>query len=221
MNPGDAADLDLKVEDALQHIHIFSPQSMQSLIETIKQLPEYLFNQSLHKSMNRKAHSIIIDSATAFYWRDRQDCDIVKAMAGPNSNYDQPNYLTLKVVLYSLAKQLHCPIIYTTSNMFGLKIPTESIRELAPSLPRSWHTFPDLRLLVQRRTAHSLPPTTSADEAIRDSKERPEVIAKAMFKITINEYGKEDWSDRIREMLNNVGGIDVQMKITNEYTILV
>ncbi|THX38421.1 hypothetical protein D6D08_10712, partial [Aureobasidium pullulans] len=54
---------------ALSHIHIFQPQSLQSLISTISTLPSYFLNPS-NKSFDRKL-AIVLDSASAYFWEDK------------------------------------------------------------------------------------------------------------------------------------------------------
>lgn len=59
------------VRRALQHVHIFRPQSWDSLLSTLSHLPSYLFSPSKHKSTDRRIHSLILEDIDAFYWNIR------------------------------------------------------------------------------------------------------------------------------------------------------
>lgn len=58
----DSIDTNATVETALQHIHIFRPQSLTSLIATLNNLPTYLLHTS-HPSSDRALGFIALDSA--------------------------------------------------------------------------------------------------------------------------------------------------------------
>lgn len=64
------------VQESLQHLHIFRPQSQASLQATIKLLQNHvLANLTSHFSANRRLRGIIINSLSAFFWQSRQDAE--------------------------------------------------------------------------------------------------------------------------------------------------
>lgn len=205
------SDIDAMIEASLQHVHIFSPQSMASLMQTLDKLMMYLGDRTRHHSMHRRIHSIMLDSATAFYWNDRYDTD----MANVPDTYEEAtqsrgkkiasSYPALRSLLSKLSHQLHCPIIYTASDVQP-KYSQPATRSLPSALHKSWGTFPDLRLLIQQRPVRGFPLATSAEEAARDAKDRSAAVAEAPFEIVVNYDGNEDWNGETRDIVRTGRG---------------
>ena len=71
----DPTDIEKVVETALQHLHVFQPQSADSLIATLRHMPEYLFgnNNQTHHSQSRALQSIILTNLSSFLWETRME----------------------------------------------------------------------------------------------------------------------------------------------------
>src|SRR4030095_12875097 len=66
------------LHECLRHVHVFRPQSSQALLATIQSLETYLLDGSDHISGLRPLRAIVLDSATAFYWQDRREAEILR-----------------------------------------------------------------------------------------------------------------------------------------------
>ena len=171
-------------------------------------LRDYLFDTSAHASSHRRIHSIILSSASAFYWPDRCDVDTANALNAtsgstfPNQK-SQSGYVKLASNLRSISSELSCPVIYTTWNLSAVQLDSTAIR---PSLPTPWPSLPTLRLIIQRRPVRKLPGAVSAEEALRDREDRNAAVAEGWFDVFVNGYGSEEWPDYIREGLRRTGG---------------
>lgn len=214
------ADVDDMIDYALQHLHVFSPQSAEQFLQTLEHLQSYLFETpSRHYSSHRRIHSMILDSMTTFYWTDRDDAEranipsrVADVKKGPKSDYP-----ALKSMLSRLSSDLSCPIIYTSTNYFHKPdVATPTIRSLSSSLPHSWATFPTLRLLIQKREVRGFPVAISAEESVREANDRNQVVAQGWFDLTVNEDGSEDWSGEVVEEMHRTGRGKMAVRITNE-----
>ncbi|GAB7345858.1 hypothetical protein MBLNU457_4111t2 [Dothideomycetes sp. NU457] len=201
-------DADGAIEAALSHVHIFRPQSMESLLATITNLRDYVFDPESHYSSHKRIHSIMLSSASAFYWQDRCDMDTAAALSttsasGTTNLKPRSGYIQLATSLRSISAELSCPVIYTTWTTSSVQPGSTAIR---PSLPNPWPTLPFLRLVVQRRPVRKLPGAISAEEALRDRKDRSEAVAEGWFDVSVNGYNSEEWTDGVRESLKRMGG---------------
>ncbi|KAF4550454.1 Hypothetical protein D9617_17g047220 [Elsinoe fawcettii] len=209
------------VATALQHLHVFFPQSMMSLIQTIDCLMKYLKDNTRHPSMHRKIHSIMIDSVSAFYWSDRNDTDLanvpdtIEEATYRRGQKTTSAYPALRSSLTRMSRLLQCPIVYTSTDVQPKQL-SSTTRSLPSSLPKLWHTFPDLRLLVQRRPVRGFPVATNADEAVRDAKERNAAAEDAPFEIVVNEDNREDWSREVRDEIARTGRSKLTLRISNQ-----
>lgn len=200
--------VDDAIEAALSHVHIFRPQSMESLLATITSLRSYVFDPESHYSIHKQIHSIMLSSASAFYWQDRCDMDTAVALSATSasattSQKPRSGYIQLATSLRGISAELSCPVIYTTWTTSPAQTESTSIR---PSLPNPWPTLPLLRLVVQRRSVRKLPGAISAEEALRDRKDRTEAVAEGWIDVSVNGYDSEEWTDGVREGLEKMGG---------------
>lgn len=74
------------IQSSLSHVHIFRPRSHASLLSTVSSLPMYLFRSTSHASINRPLHSIILDSASAFFWQTRTEEDTARLSISPEAS---------------------------------------------------------------------------------------------------------------------------------------
>ena len=62
------ADADAVAQSALQHVHVYRPESSGSLAEMLWGLPDYLLQPGGHGSAQRCLDAILADGLSAFYW---------------------------------------------------------------------------------------------------------------------------------------------------------
>ena len=206
------------IEAALSHVHIFRPQSMESLLATITNLRNYLFDPAAQYSTHRRIVSIILSSASAFYWQDRCDTDTAAALSAASASTTinprpRSGYIQLAASLRSISAELSCPVIYTTWTTSTVQPGSTTIR---PTLPNPWPALPTLRLVVQRRPVRKLPGAVSAEEALKDRSDRSAAVAQGWFDVFVNGYGSEDWTDGVREGLKRMDGGGFAMRIWQE-----
>lgn len=192
---------------------------MASLIRMIEGLSAYLYDDGRHYSMHRRVHSIMVDSATAFYWADRNDTETANVPITVEDAADNTRpkvysgYTRLRAGLQNLGQELSCAIIYTAGNLFAK--PTQDYA-VESSLPKSWLSFPTVRLLIRREEVRGLPPAISAEEAVRDSKDRNEAVSRGLFAMVANEAHSEDWSTEVREEMVRSGNRRMVVRVTAE-----
>jgi hypothetical protein len=168
---------------SLQHLHIFQPQTMESTLATLSSLHDYISNQA-QASAQRPLHSIIIDSASAFYWQTRADADtgqlasLEQNAVGPSPALPNP-YNLLVQSLRKLSQTFSCAIVVTTNAFsFTKKEPgTPALR----TLPAPWTTFATIRLLLTREPVRKFARGMSAEEAFKEQAGRQQVVEKARF----------------------------------------
>ncbi|KAL2855358.1 hypothetical protein BJY01DRAFT_231681 [Aspergillus pseudoustus] len=219
---------------ALQHVHVFRPQSSLALLATLQSLDEYLLDLSRHLSASRAVHAIIIDSATAFFWQDklqdeiartedigRPTADIERERLQKENFYLSDIYADLVAALKRLQHIFDCTVIYTTISfngkmveksreMYGSYNPLDTAFPNMPSfrspLPPPWGLFPSLRLVLQREPVRPFPPSATLSEAQRDAPMRQEIVMRGEFVGSVNGWGREEWPRRLLEGLKRRDG---------------
>lgn len=215
----DSRDMDNLIYTALQHVHVFRPQSSSSLLVTLQHLDAYLLDVSRHRSATRPLHAIFLDSASAFFWQDRLRDEVARTeeIGRPVTEIDRDReegrsfhigvlYRKLVVELRRLQAIFDCAVVYTTwglsrtrnSSEYG---PTSSYSGFRPHLPAPWGTFPSLRLVVQREPIRLFPPGTNLQEAEQDAPLRHEVVTRGKFWAWVDSWGREEWPRRVLEGL--------------------
>ncbi|KKK18967.1 hypothetical protein AOCH_006346 [Aspergillus ochraceoroseus] len=219
---------------SLQHVHVFRPQSSLALLYTLQSLDTYLLDLSRHVSANRRVHSIIVDSATAFYWQDKLQDEVARTedIGRPidelererreqKSFYLADMYADLVTALKRVQRLFDCAIIYTSTSLAGKSVgkpgaPLDAYNPLdtvlpnmvsfRSSLPPPWGLFPTLRLVVQRDMVRPFPPTMSIRDAQKDAQMRHEVVMQGKFVGSVNGWGREDWPRRVLEGVKRLDG---------------
>ncbi|KAL2404889.1 hypothetical protein ABEF93_008116 [Exophiala dermatitidis] len=110
--------------EALQHIHVFRPQSSKQVMTILQSLPEFLFDRSkIQSSVYRHLGLLVLDSATAFYWQDRFDRDMARLggteSSGMPAAAEKPTGTTTSGIiecLKSLQRRFDCVVAFTTTN---------------------------------------------------------------------------------------------------------
>ncbi|KAL2825021.1 hypothetical protein BDW59DRAFT_172529 [Aspergillus cavernicola] len=229
---------------SLQHVHVFRPQSSLSLLATLQSLDTYLLDLCRHTSANRVLQSIILDSATAFFWQDKLQDEIARTedIGRPSAAIEQERlrkesfyladvYADLVATLKHLQQIFDCAVIYTTTSFNGrstekpsapygsynpLDTAFPNILSFRSPLPPPWGMFPTLRLVLQRDTVRPLPPSVTVSEAVKDAPTRQEAVMRGEFLGSVNGWGREDWPRRILEELKRRDGGRFFLRIGRE-----
>ncbi|KAL1961416.1 hypothetical protein VTO42DRAFT_144 [Malbranchea cinnamomea] len=226
--------LELTVGECLRHVHVFRPQSSLALLATIRSLESYLLAGD-HVSHARKVHAIVLDSASAFYWQDRREAELLsipgvreeRKVGGSTASVStsESEIMTMSQVsqetissLRHLQRIFCCAIVYTTWGLQRASHPrpyysgqdpsAHSIPDslsFRPYLPRPWPTFPTLRLVVQRDAVRPFAPLMSIDEAERDAPSRQGVVARGEFSAWVDMWGSENWAPGVAERVAGKG----------------
>lgn len=225
--------IDDLILSSLQQVHIFRPQSFAPLVATVKSIPDYLFNSSLHHSSSRRLACILLDSASTFLWSDRAETDLSSlptlSPSHPSTRSTnakrQSSHVALASALRQTSHTLSSPVIYTTWNLSSpfqrrnqdeQQTPVrQSETSLRPQLPNPWPGLPTLRLVVSRRRVRKFPSGVSAAAALRDAGKREAAVAEGRFDVFVNEWESEMWDSRIREGMREVGR-GFELRITGD-----
>ncbi|PGH30728.1 hypothetical protein GX50_06490 [[Emmonsia] crescens] len=206
-------DLNKMLHTALSHVHVFRPQSSASLLATIRSIEPYLLHgtaegHNKHESHYRPLHAILLDSASAFYWQDRHEMEVLsipgvreeRARArAPNDNDNDtpPSQLPHQIIhaLRALQHTFSCPLIFTTWGLLRATPHASSRRHIShapattplykphrpsfrPHLPRPWPSFPTCRIIVQRDVVRPFAPFLTMDEVKGEARERQAVVRR-------------------------------------------
>jgi hypothetical protein len=218
MQDGDYGHL---IRDILQHVHIFRPQSSSALLSTVQSLSAYLLDLQQHVSATRMLHSIILDSASAFFWQDRLRENIARTedigRSAPEIEQDRKEGRTFHIqnIYQDIVNELKrlqtcfdCSVVFTTWGISSASKST-SARDrhgvssviytgppsFRPHLPFPWGTFPTLRLVVQRDAVRPFGLGTTIVEAETDAPIRQEVVCQGRFSAWVNFWGREEWAN--------------------------
>lgn len=191
----DTADL---ISHVLQHVHVFRPQSLSSLVATVRSLDAYLFDMTAHQSSQRPLGAMILDGASAFFWQHRAEEDAARlkdaepraADTTAESNQSAiPAYSLLLAALRKASKTFDCPIIFTSQSSVFAGHDRGSFHERSSSkshlrslLPPSWTTFTTVRLVFERAKTVQFAPGMSAEEAWEERALRQEVVDRGIFR---------------------------------------
>ncbi|KAH0538966.1 hypothetical protein FGG08_004481 [Glutinoglossum americanum] len=199
---------------ALLHVHIYRPQSPASLVATLEAIPSYLlYSAKEHFSSGRALEAVLLDSVSAFIYQDR---GIESTDSNPNCNPGNPfakRYQDIVRGLRALQQTFKCVIVATAWGLFPChserqiytkKPPPPSFR---PHLPAVWTSFCTLRLIVTRDAVAKFGPGMSAEEALKDTAARQEVVDRGGFSGWVDQgWGSDEWSEETREALKRVKG---------------
>lgn len=192
------ADIQELIEKTLQHVHIFQPRNMSGILDTLNNLKDYLFNSSAHFSSQRAIHSIVLDSASAYYWEIRAALEnervaALDAKASGTSTTRMPPpssnpYALLVSRLRSLQQTFNCAVIAATT-AFRYRDATTGERTLR-TLPAPWTGFPTTRLLVKRDVVRKFVAGISWEEAEKDKLLRQAAVERGHFTATVLSGGQ-------------------------------
>lgn len=143
-------ELDTVAREALNHIHVYRPQSSRSMIEMLSGIRGYLFEPENHFSSSRRLNAILIDGLSSFYWQDRHAGSIEKENG---STEYQDIYNTLAQRIREVSAQFGAFVVVTN---WGLQMLADSTEDAGMGmsfrshLPLAWAKLVDVKLVVQR-----------------------------------------------------------------------
>ena len=124
----DHTGMETMLATALQHVHVFRPQSSCSLLATLQTLDTYLLDLPRHYSSVRPLHAIFLDSASAFFWPDRLRDEVarIEDIGRPYAELERERrlqqsfhisdlYAALVAELRRLQRRFGCTIVYTAT----------------------------------------------------------------------------------------------------------
>ncbi|KIX00692.1 uncharacterized protein Z518_09757 [Rhinocladiella mackenziei CBS 650.93] len=178
--------------EALNHAHIFRPQSSAQLISILDSLPTYLLDRSQHLSIHRSLSLIIIDSATAFYWQDRFDQDMAR-LESPGVSGGQSKASEIIDRLKALQERFECCVVFSTTPISPPAKRPDGFHPTAASGPTSpfltpWTSYATLTLTLSRTSVPQFPPQMSLEECLRDADKRFKAVRNTTFVADV------DWS---------------------------
>ncbi|KAL8987272.1 MAG: hypothetical protein Q9177_003499 [Variospora cf. flavescens] len=202
------------VRTSLKHLHVFRPQTSLSLLATLSNLQNYLFNTVCHVSANRSVGSIILHNVDAFLWQDRlEDAeDQTHNTAAPQTGGLLPGrFRDLVAHVRRLQASLSCCVIATSSALSTTsytRIDDQVVPVLRSHLPNSWRSFVTVRLIVQRDPVQKFPLGICA-EAAAEAGQRREAVEKNVFSARLDWSESDIWREETRSVIkamDDVGG---------------
>ena len=200
---------------SLEHLHVFRPQSFDSLISTIISLPSYLFKSSLHQLASRPLRLVIISSLSAFLGSDniKSDVELPTTPEQSRGNHFNRQYVDLTASLKGLLDIFDCTIIATNWSLSPLQEDIHGV-SIRNHLPNIWNNLCMMKLLVKRDRVLKFEPKMSVEETANDGVVREEVLSQSKFSCHLNHWGSEEWSNGVsRELrvLENRGGFSFEI----------
>jgi DNA-repair protein XRCC2 len=195
------SDIDKAILTALEHVHLFNPQTLASTIATIRSIPAYLFNAQAHHSFERKVAFVAIDSLSTFYWQSKAEnehADLLSSTtAGMKAVQHPASYAQLAGATQYMAKLLQCPVIITTQyqgppKRAGSTEASSSDNSFRSPLPPPWGALPVLRLVTRRAVVRKIPASASLSEARHELPNRQVVLDQGRFECFVNEHGLDE-----------------------------
>lgn len=205
-------DSPVEVLHGLQHIHIFRPQSLASLLSTLRSLPDYLLDMTQHSSAHRSLSLLAVDSMTAFYWPERseQEMAYLASEEGEQGLRQTRNtYSEIVTALRHIQATFACPVVATSWSLSGSRAKSavsslgssNSPTSTRPLLPGVWNQYVTARLLVSRENVRKFPAGLTAEQAERDRIQRQEVLQRSRFRAEVDWWVAESWPEARKQGL--------------------
>ena len=194
-------------QTSCQHLHIFRPPSLGSLLTTVDSLSTY-FNDTLnHFSANRTVDLLALNGLSASLWQDRLEADAVGLTGGTkergNDGAHIQKYQDLVTALRRVQQTFECTIIATNLALAPIQY-TAGHPALRPHLPAIWTNFCTLRIVTERNTVSKFGPGMSAEEAMKEGLQRQEAVGESGSSCWVNWWGSDGWRDAVRHELNSI-----------------
>jgi len=172
---------------ALGHVHIFRPQSLQSLVATVQSLPDYLLNLTAQSSYDRSLDLLVIDSIGAFFWQEKS-AEVALKFDGEDlltHRWHSPSenlYSTLVTHLRTTQQRFSCAVVATN---WGIS-PTPSHQgalytSFRSFLPPAWQALITTRIVVERDAVTKFPAGMSLEQSKRDAPIRQTAVDEGRF----------------------------------------
>lgn len=184
---------------ALAHVHLLRPQSHAALLTALRALPAFLASRT-NPSSRRPLHSVLLDSASAFFWPLRAAADASRTAsigaqhpASPFSAADA--YAALATELGVLSARLDVAVVVTAVAA------SQSGGGLRPLLPPAFTGCATLRLVVAREAVRPFALGMSVGEARAERSQRQGVVEKGVFGVRVDWWGRGGWGRVVEEAL--------------------
>ncbi|KAK2786079.1 hypothetical protein FQN53_006988 [Emmonsiellopsis sp. PD_33] len=228
------AEVHAMVHNAMRHVHVFRPQSSAALLATVNSLERYLVDGTGHVSSERRVHAVLLDSASAFYWQDRREAEVVGIPGVREERARDENEEGLSVTqtareivsgLRRVQRVFGCAVVFTT---WGVQNQNQNQNQrgygygqplsFRPHLPHPWPGFANCRVVVAREAVNGFPPGMSAEEAREsgDAAKRQGVVRRGVFRGWVDRWGSERWERRVWEGLERDGNGVFGFEVTEE-----
>ena len=211
-----STDLDILVGELLKHVHVIQQWSMGGLLESLEKLPHYLLVNSNHCSAKRHLHSILIDSASAFYWESRMKNDEKGDIAALDTgmSYTKTSYLKLARLLHRLQATFACIVVATTWSYSQFNPTHAGTPEPQPwksILPSPWLRLPTVRMVVKPHVPRSSQPHSKhvdyAITAVPNTLKMEENLVQTNFAAWLDESNFENRDDQVLNDLRQIQGV--------------
>jgi len=173
--------------NALSHVHIFRPQSLQSLVATVQSLPDYLLNFTAQSSYDRSLDLLVIDSIGAFFWQEKSAEEALK-FDGENlpshrwHSSSENLYSQLVNYLRTTQQRFSCAVVATN---WGISPTAAHQGALYTSfrsfLPTAWQALVTTRIVVERDAVTKFPAGMSLEQSKRDAPIRQTAVDEGRF----------------------------------------
>ena len=159
----------------LQHIHIFRPQSAESLLATAESLPAYLLGQAPSCSSSCPLRAVIISDISSFYWQIRQEEQLdagKETVAGAIQEPKRMAHGWRKMVraLRKVQEDFGCSIIASNSLISNLNPGDDNVAR--SQLPAVWNNFASTKVVLTCVNVQRYRAGISVEEALAENKER-------------------------------------------------
>lgn len=171
-------DVEEIIHTSLQHIHIFRPTSLASLIATIQTLPAYLFDSSAHHSFERQVSLLVVDSVTAFFWQQRMGREGRGVGSREDEGDEDDTSPTRPEDKTTPTNATLTAALLTSQSLFGHTVIVTRSGHLHSPLITAAHTNSTLQLTITRDAVNKFPVEMAVEEAERDRGVRQDVVEK-------------------------------------------
>jgi hypothetical protein len=183
-----------RAAQALQHLHVFQPQSTPALIATLLHLTDYDFDIRTCCSAARPLRTLVLSNLSAFLWQDRQD-DVSRVSAdgasAPASNLFVQRHRDIVAALRQVQRRFACAVVLSNTTFSPPHVSPGVGLALRPHLPAVWYQFVDLRLVVSRNASAKFRPGISAEEALLEEESRRATAGDGEFLAQMNRWTPE------------------------------
>ncbi|KAG0125441.1 hypothetical protein HOY82DRAFT_150121 [Tuber indicum] len=162
---GDTGDVEVGhvVGEALEHVHVFRPDTVGEFIATVGGLEEYFLDRKGNGSSGRELAGVFVDGVEGFVWEGLRE--------GPTDGNTEA-YTTIIQSLQSLQKTfLQAPIIATNNGTIRSS-PDGEAPIYKTYLPQVWTAFVGVRIILVRAPVKPFPVEVSLQKAWMEQQER-------------------------------------------------